>query len=59
MFPVDRLIELETEGFVGQVAEEHYSFVEATSQKRLLFEAPAWADRLKAEGVDVVLLVAA
>ena len=59
VFPVDRLIELETEGFVGQVAEEHYSFVGAISQKRLLLEAPAWADRLKAEGVDVVLLVAA
>ena len=59
VFPIDRLIELEAEGVVGRVAEEHYSFVGATSQKRLLKEAPAWAERLKAARVDAVLLVAA
>ena len=59
VFPIDRLIELETEGIVGRVAEEHYSFVGATSQKRLLNETPAWAERIKAASVDAVLLVAA
>ena len=60
IFPVDRLKELQAEGVFGELAEENYSFVGATSQKRLLAEAaPAWAERLKEEQIDAVLLVGA
>ena len=41
---MDHLKELATEGIIGELAEENYSFVGATSQKRLLNEAaPEWA----------------
>ena len=60
IFPVDRLKELQAEGVFGELAEENYSFVGATSQKRLLAEAaPAWAERLKEEQIYAVLLVGA
>jgi D-proline reductase (dithiol) PrdB len=60
VFPIDRLKELEAEGVIGELAEEAYSFVGASSQLRLLAEgAPAWAERLKSRGVDAALLVAA
>ena len=60
VFPVDRLKELEAEGIFGELAEENYSFVGATSQKRLLKDvAPEWAQRLNAREVDAALLVAA
>ncbi len=56
-FPLARLRELAAEGHIGSVADPAFSFVGATSQKRLLATAPAWADRLAAAGVDAVLLV--
>lgn len=60
VFPIDHLIDLAREGFIGEVAENNYSFVGATSQKRLLAEfAPKLADQLLSEGVDATLLVAA
>lgn len=60
VFPVDRLKELNDEGVIGELSDENYSFVGASSQKRLLAEgAPMWAETLKAKGIDAALLVAA
>ena len=60
VFPIDRLTELRDEGVIGGIADETYSFIGATSQKRLLAEtAPEWAEKLKAAQVDAVLLVTA
>ncbi len=60
VFPIDRLTELSEEGLIGDVAENNYSFVGATSQKRLLADfAPQWAEQILAEQVDAVLLVGA
>ena len=47
IFPIERVKELQSEGLFGELAGESYSFVGATSQKRLLRIAPEWADRLK------------
>ncbi|MFQ5556555.1 MAG: glycine/sarcosine/betaine reductase selenoprotein B family protein [Acidimicrobiales bacterium] len=56
--PIGHLRTLEAEGVIGELAETAYSFVGATSQVRLKKEvAPAWATRLRDEGVDAVLLV--
>ena len=59
LFPIDRMKELQEQGVIGEVAEECYSFVGLSSQKRLLLTAPEWADLLLERGVDAVLLVAA
>jgi D-proline reductase (dithiol) PrdB len=60
VFPIDHLKALEAEGVIGQVADEAYSFVGATSQLRLLKEyAPEWAQRIRNQGADAALLVAA
>lgn len=60
VFPIDRLKELHAEGTFGELSEENYSFVGASSQKRLLAEgAPAWAELLKSKRVDAAILVAA
>lgn len=60
VFPLDRLKELQAEGVVGELADEHYSFVGAASQMRLLKkEGPEWAEKVLAKEVDAALLVAA
>lgn len=60
VFPIDRLKGLEAEGVIGELADEAYSFIGATSQLRLLKDyAPRWAVRLREKKVDAVLLVAA
>lgn len=60
VYPVDRLKELEAEGVVGELADDFYSFVGATSQLRLLREfAPVWAERFREKGIDAALLVGA
>lgn len=60
VFPIDRLKEFEAEGVLGELAEENYSFVGASSQKRLLAEAaPEWAKQLNEKHVDAVMLVGA
>ena len=59
IFPIDRLSELEAEGVFGELAEDNYSFVGATSQMRLLQTAPGWIERLKKNEIDAALLVAA
>jgi hypothetical protein len=58
VFPLAVLRELEAEGTVT-LADEHYAFTGATSQRRLRdHDAPAWAERLVAADVDACLLVA-
>ncbi|MCH8087526.1 MAG: hypothetical protein IIC81_06695, partial [Chloroflexi bacterium] len=58
--PIDRLKELLAEGVIGELVEDNYSFVGATSQRRLLTEAaPALAREIRSKKVDAALLVAA
>src|SRR6266516_4754577 len=59
VFPLERLRELEAEGVIGQVANEHFGFGFCRSAKALL--APGWevARRLAHAHVDLVLLVPA
>lgn len=58
VFPLTVLRELEEQGQV-RLAGSHYAFTGATSQRRLRDRvAPEWAEQLRAEQVDVCLLVA-
>jgi D-proline reductase (dithiol) PrdB len=59
VFPIDRLRELVDEGEIGAVADEHYSFMGAifNSDPLVADTAPEVGRRLRADGVDVVLLV--
>jgi D-proline reductase (dithiol) PrdB len=56
--PLGHLRALADAGTIGELAPMAYSFVGATSQARLRKEvAPAWAEQLRDDGVDAVLLV--
>lgn len=58
VFPLAVLRELEAAGQI-RLADDHYAFTGATSQRRLRDRAaPEWAERLVAEEVDACLLVA-
>lgn len=57
VFPLDRLRELEDQGFVGSLAEYHYSFMGATPPEQMEQEAYQLAAILKKDQVDAVLLV--
>ncbi len=58
VFPLDHLREFAASGR-ARLAEEHYGFVGATSQRRLEKEvAPRWAEHMAAREVDVAFLVA-
>jgi D-proline reductase (dithiol) PrdB len=59
VFPLRRLRELEAEGVVGRVAEEHYGFGLASHPAPLLDSARGVAGRLTQAQVDLVLLVPA
>lgn len=63
VFPIQRLWELEREGFIGEVARTHYGFmghiVGRHIQNLVSFSAPEVAQRLKWDSVDVVLLTPA
>jgi D-proline reductase (dithiol) PrdB len=56
--PLDRLHEMKREGFIGEVAERHYSLMGSiTAPGRLMqITAPEIAERLAADRVDAVLL---
>ena len=60
VFPVQRLLELQREGRIGQLARAHFGFmghtVEQHIQTLLKQSAPEVARRLETEGVDIVLL---
>ncbi len=57
-FPIDRLDELVEQGAIGRLAENNYSYMGALRDMSLILEdtGPEVARRMKAEGVDVVLL---
>ena len=57
-FPMDRVRELAERGVIGAVAPNHYSFMGALRDCTVVAEqtGPEVARRLKAEGVDLVLL---
>jgi hypothetical protein len=58
VLPMDRLVELEQDGFIGSVLGNTYSFVGACSQIHLRNDvAPRWAEMLKAQGVDGMILI--
>ncbi|MEA2325285.1 MAG: D-proline reductase (dithiol) PrdB, partial [Thermoanaerobaculia bacterium] len=58
-FPLDRLHELERDGRIGRVNKRHLSFMGSiTAPGRLIRDsAPAAAELLVADGVDIALLV--
>lgn len=57
IFPIDRLNEMATAGEIGSVAEFHYSFMGATDPEKMEDAARDVAMHLKADKVDVALLV--
>jgi D-proline reductase (dithiol) PrdB len=59
LMPLARLAELESAGVVGAGAPSHYSFMGYILKPKELLErsTPAMIERMKAEGVDVALLV--
>ncbi len=61
IFPIERLRELAEEGFIGSLAETHYSFNgRVFSRKKLLSVMAPWLlERLGEEGVDCLFLVPA
>jgi len=60
IFPIDRLRELAAEGVIGDLAPRLWSgFMGRIYKRSLVTEeaAPAFADQLKADGVDLLVLV--
>lgn len=57
VFPLDRLSELEEKGFIGDVADYHYSFMGATDPEPMKETAKNLAEIMKKDGVNAVLLV--
>src|SRR5271170_7584705 len=56
VLPLDRLNELAAEGAIDSVAATHYSFMGATDPVQMVEGAKEVAGKLKADGVDAVLL---
>ena len=61
VLPLDRLAELEEEGIIGEVAENHYSFMGHIHDTDSLIKKSSKeiAEKLLEEGVDVVILTPA
>ena len=59
VFPVDTLRQLAADGVIGSLAERAYAFMGGIYSSRRVRErlAPALADRVVRDGVDVALLV--
>jgi len=58
VLPIDRIGELQQDGLIDQTLGNAYSFVGACAQRSLVNEiAPQWAEMLKAQGVDGMILV--
>jgi hypothetical protein len=58
VLPIDRIGELQRDGLIGQALGNAYSFVGACAQRSLVNDiAPQWAEMLKAQGVDGMILV--
>jgi len=60
MFPVDRLNEIQKEGFIKEVAPRHFGFMGGGGDQTAFTEAtgPEIAKTLLEDGVDAVLLTA-
>lgn len=60
MFPITRLQELAKEGFIQEVAPEHFGFMGGGGDQTAFAEktGPEIAEKLKEEGVDAVVLTA-
>ena len=58
IFPIQRLVELETEGLIGRVAATNYSFSYVNDVATLVAETiPDLLNRIEAQKVDALLLV--
>ena len=58
IFPVQRFVELEAEGIIGRVPDTLYSFSYVNDVVTLVTKTlPDFMARIKADGVDVLLLV--
>ena len=58
VFPIQRLVELENEGVIGKLTDAHYSFSYVNDAVSLVEKTvPKFISRIKAAGVDVLLLV--
>ncbi len=57
VFPLDRLKELQDEGFIASVASRHYSFMGAENPMTWRPAVEKLADQLRQDHVDAVLLV--
>lgn len=59
LFPLERLLDLEKSGRIGQAALNHYSYMGYILQPQVLIEdtIPAMIRQLKQDQVDAVLLV--
>lgn len=56
VYPLDRLRELAADGVIGGVADTHYTVMGSTDPVGMTEAADAMAARMRAEGVDTVLL---
>lgn len=57
-FPLERLRELREEGVIGGLSPMAFSFLGATSQRKLLNHVgPEWVEGIQGQGVDGVILV--
>jgi len=63
VFPIERLNEFEREGIIGRTADTHYGFMGHITGRHVPTlkntSAPEIAQKLKADGVDIVLLTPA
>lgn len=59
LLPLDRLNDLKTQGFIGSVAANHYSFYSFTTRPNRVVDGSAkdTARRIRYEGVDKVLIL--
>jgi D-proline reductase (dithiol) PrdB len=58
VFPLERLRELESDGVIGELAPNAYSFTGACSQRELKTKTgPRWVELLQGEELDAALLV--
>ncbi|MBT3701184.1 MAG: hypothetical protein HOG12_06675 [Alphaproteobacteria bacterium] len=57
IFPLGHLAELASDGVIGSVATDHYSFMGATDPVKMEDEARELASRMKADNVNTVILI--
>jgi D-proline reductase (dithiol) PrdB len=57
IIPLDRLEEMATDGEIGSVAEDHYSFMGAADPVTMEKSARQAAAQMKQDGVNTVLLI--